>query len=69
MTFFEKVQTVSVYESPFDRRWGMATLCVDTAAAGPADHKIKIGYLTNELAKSEFEAIVQQSSGKQPVFG
>ena len=68
MTFFEKIQTVSVYQSPFDRRWDMATLCVDTAAAGPAGHKIHIGYLTSDFAKAEYNAIVKKSSGLQPVF-
>ena len=69
ITFFEKIQTVRVDESPFDRRWGMASLCVDTAGAGPADHRIHIAYLTNSFAKREFEAIIKQSSGHAPVFG
>ena len=69
VTFFEKIQTVRVDETPFDRRWGMASLCVDTAAAGPADHRIHIDYLTSDFARSEYEAIVEKSSGHVPVFG
>ena len=69
VTFFEKIQTVRVDESPFDRRWGMASLCVDTAAAGPADHRIHIRYLTNEFARREYDAIVKQACGHAPVFG
>ncbi len=34
MTFFEKIQSVSYSQSPFDRRWHMANLAIDTAAAG-----------------------------------
>ena len=68
MTFFEKIQTVSVDASPFDRRWDMATLCVDTAAAGPADHRLHIRYLTTEFAELEFDAIVQEAADQLPVF-
>ena len=68
LTFFEKIQTVLVTETPFDRRWKMATLCIDTAAAGPAEHLIHIGYLENEFARREFDEIVKQSSERLPVF-
>ena len=68
LTFFEKIQTVLVSETPFDRRWNMATLCIDTAAAGPAEHLIHIGYLENEFARQEFDEIVKQSSERLPVF-
>ena len=47
----------------------MASLCIDTAAAGPADHRIHIDYLTDEFAKSEFDEIVKQSAEQLPVFG
>jgi len=57
MTFFEKIQSVSYSQSPFDRRWHMANLSIDTAAAGPADHRIQIGYLDSEFAAVEFEKI------------
>lgn len=68
LTFFEKIQTVRVDETPFDRRWKMASLCIDTAASGPADHRICIDYLTNDFAYSEFDAIVKESSEQLPVF-
>lgn len=45
VTFFDKVQAVAVTQSPFDRRWDMATLSVDTAAAGPAQHRIEVRFL------------------------
>jgi putative membrane protein len=69
VTFFEKIQTVRLDESPFDRRWRMASLCIDTAAAGPADHRIHIRYLTGDFARREFDEIVRQTSEQLPVFG
>lgn len=57
MTFFEKIQGVSYSQTPFDRRWGMANLSIDTASAGPADHRIQIGYLASDFAATEFEEI------------
>jgi putative membrane protein len=37
-TFDDKAQVISVRQSPFDRRWRMASLRIDTAGAGFADH-------------------------------
>lgn len=62
LTFFEKIQATSLTQTPFDRRWGMATLSVDTAAAGPADHTMEIKYLDAGLARREYQAILQASS-------
>ena len=45
-----RLQSVQVRSSPFDRRWGMATLAVDTAGAGPAGHTIRVPYLAREDA-------------------
>lgn len=44
-TIIEKVQAVTVRESPFDRWHGHVSLAVDTAGAGPADHRIHVPYL------------------------
>ncbi len=57
MTFFDKIQNVSYSQSPFDRRWKMANLSIDTAASGPADHRIQISYLDSEFAGHEFQEI------------
>jgi putative membrane protein len=62
VTFFERVQTASFSQSPFDKRWGMATLAIDTAAAGPADHRIRVKFLDEKFARSEFEKIVALAS-------
>lgn len=64
LTFFEKIQATTFAQTPFDRRWGMATLSVDTAAAGPADHAIEIKYLDADLARSEHWEILQASADR-----
>jgi len=57
VTFFDKLQNVACFQTPFDRRWKMATLAIDTAAAGPAGHRIVTKYLDAEFAKRELEAL------------
>lgn len=69
ITFFDKIQTLHVNQSPFDRRWGMATLCVDTAAAGPAGHRMQIAYLDEHFANDEFKRLRINAAGREPVFG
>ncbi len=63
-SFFEKIQAASWRQTPFDRRWEMATLSVDTAAAGPAEHVIDIKYLDQETAKQEYEQIVTMAAAR-----
>jgi putative membrane protein len=50
-TNYDRVQVVALTESPFDRRWRMATLAVDTAGAGPAGHRIQIPCLDRPVAE------------------
>jgi putative membrane protein len=57
ITFFDKVQSVVVTQSPFDRRWDMATLSIDTAAAGPAMHSIAARYLSTDVANAELSHV------------
>jgi putative membrane protein len=45
-----KIQALSVSRSPFDRRWGMATLHVDTAGGRPGGERLRIRYLDAEAA-------------------
>lgn len=62
ITFFEKIQGATLAQTPFDRRWKMRTLAVDTAAAGPANHTISIPYLDESFAAKEYAEIVRLSS-------
>lgn len=68
VTFFDRIQTLEVKETLFDRRWGMATLSIDTAAAGPADHDIQISMLESRQAKTEFESLAAQSARAKIVW-
>jgi putative membrane protein len=47
---FVNLQTVSMKQSPFDRRYGMAAVAVDTAGAGSIGHRIEIPYLDTRVA-------------------
>jgi putative membrane protein len=49
---FARMQSVSLVESPFDRRWGMAQVHVDTAGASAGSHRIQIPYLTRADASA-----------------
>ena len=42
LCFFDRVQTARITRTPLDRRWSMAKVDLDTAAAGPAGHRMII---------------------------
>ena len=69
LTFLDKVQTARFDQSPFDRRWRQARLTVDTAAAGPAEHRITVPYLAAAFANQEYRVISENSARYQPDFG
>ena len=46
-----RVQSVTLRESPFDRRAGMAGVRVDTAGAAERSHRVDIPYLEGALAR------------------
>jgi putative membrane protein len=48
---FSKIQTITIQESPFDRRRAMASVTVDTAGASLLGHRIAIPYLDGTVAK------------------
>jgi putative membrane protein len=66
LAFYDRIQALSVAQSPFDRRWKMASLVVDTAAAGPAEHAIDISYLDEQFAFMQFEELQQKIAYHQP---
>lgn len=49
---FVNMQTVSMGQSPFDRRRRMASVAVDTAGAGHIGHRIRIPFLDVDVAES-----------------
>ena len=46
-----KIQVVSMHQSPFDRRAAMARVKIDTARAGEFSHRVDIPYLDQHLAQ------------------
>jgi len=59
---YDKIQALSLTESPFDRRNGMAGLGVDTAGAGRAGHRVKIAYLLAGTAREMHARLFRESS-------
>lgn len=55
-----KVQAVELHESPFDRRWQMASVAVDTAGAGA--HPIHVPYLSRAAAEQLRTAVAAQAA-------
>lgn len=51
--FLDRVQSIRLSQSPFDRRWRMATLQFDTAGSGGVEHEIKIELLDEDFAHQE----------------
>ena len=51
--FLDRVQSIRLSQSPFDRRWAMATLHFDTAGSGGLDHELKVELLDEDFAHQE----------------
>lgn len=68
-TFADRVQAADCAQSWFDRRWQMATLSIDTAAAGPASHTFEVHYLDEKFAREEFRSLVYEAARHRPEFG
>jgi putative membrane protein len=62
---FPRVQAVSVVESPFDRRHGMAGLHVDTFGASGAAHGVDIPYMPRETADGLLAFLAAQAAGTE----
>jgi putative membrane protein len=54
-----RVQVVSLIRSPFDRRWGMARVHVDTAGAAGGGHHVRIPWLTDAVAIALYSRLRQ----------
>jgi putative membrane protein len=58
VTFFECIQVASAAENPFDRRYGMASLRVDTAGSGASGQRIRVPYLPRETVRELRETLL-----------
>jgi len=54
-----KIQALSLTQSPFDRRHGMAGVEVDTAGGGLAGHRVAIPYLEEAIARQIQDRLYQ----------
>lgn len=61
MTLINKVQTVEIAVSPFDRRWNMAGLTIDTAGAGATGERLSLAYLPFDVANHLRDAIATRA--------
>ena len=52
-----KLQALSWYQSPLDRRWGMATLHFDTAGANGGGPPLEIPFLPEETARRLYDEL------------
>jgi putative membrane protein len=54
---FSKIQAVTLRESPFDRRYRMASVRVDSAGAGDASHRVDVPYLARPTAEELYRQL------------
>jgi len=59
---FAKIQTVSLTQTPFDRRHDMARLAVDTAGAGKAGHRLNIPFLPQDQAAQLHDRLAREAA-------
>jgi len=59
---FTKIQSVTLGESPFDRRNEMASVRVDTAGAGDASHRVAIPYLGRDTAGEVYAQLSDEAA-------
>jgi putative membrane protein len=59
---FTRIQTVSMHETPFDRRRQMARVHVDTAGASGSAHRVHIPYLTRHDAEALHALLAAEAS-------
>jgi putative membrane protein len=52
-----KIQGLALVQTPFDRRWGMATLQVDTAGGGAGSDRLRVRFLEAGVAREALESL------------
>ena len=64
-----RVQAVTLHESWLDRRWGMASVAVDTAGASGETHKVDVHYLPRPEADRLFTFVRAAAARYDSHFG
>lgn len=57
-----KIQAVTMHQSPFDRRAAMARVRIDTAGGSEFSHRIDVPYLDHEVARGLFARLSAQAA-------
>lgn len=60
-----KIQSVTLAETPWDRRRRMARLRVDTAGAGRVGHRVSIRYLPADLARAMHDRLAGRAAATE----
>jgi len=63
-----RVQSVKLAESFLDRRWGMATLSVDTAGSSGSGHRIEVPYLPRAVADAVLAQVREGAARHEPAW-
>lgn len=61
-----RVQSVKLDESFRDRRWGMASVGVDTAGSAGAGHRVQVPYLPRAVAEAVFARVRERAACYEP---
>jgi putative membrane protein len=59
---FAKIQVVTLAESPFDRRYEMASVRIDTAGVANLSHRVDIPYLSRNTAGALYHALTLEAA-------
>lgn len=59
----DKVQTLALHETPFDRRHGMASLVVDTAGAAGSPHRLDVPWRDRGEVEAQARAMASRAAG------
>ncbi len=63
-----RVQSVKLDESFRDRRWGMASVGVDTAGSSGAGHRVQVPYLPRAVADAVFAQVREGAARYEPAW-
>ena len=62
LTRIAKIQSLSIAESPFDRRWGMAMLRIDTAGGKTGGPRLQLRFLDVAVARRLLDSLGAQAA-------
>ncbi|KAA3641616.1 MAG: hypothetical protein DWP95_06445, partial [Proteobacteria bacterium] len=64
----QKIQNISWHQSPFDRRYGMARLTVDTAGSSQVSQPVRLFYVYDKSIQPIYQSITRQVADSRFVW-